>query len=202
MDQAFRSLRSCPMSAADRATWDERWSDPQRGASEPSLLVTGLADLLPARGRALDLAGGAGRHAVWLARRGLDVTCADVSPVGLARARAAAEAAGVSITTQVLDVDDLLAGATLGPHDLVLIFHFLERRLFPRLRELLAPGGLVVFVQPTTVNLERHAHPSARFCLRPGEAPSLAAASGLELLRLDEGWLAEGRHEALLVLRR
>jgi tellurite methyltransferase len=125
-----------------------------------------------------------------------------VSPVGLARASAAAKAAGVSITTQVLDVDDLLAGARLEPFDLVLIFHFLERRLFPRLRDLLAPGGLVVFVQPTTTNLERHAHPSARFCLQPGEARTLASSSGLELVRLDEGWLAEGRHEALLLLRR
>lgn len=189
------------MSAQDRATWDERWNDPTRGASEPSMLVTSLGDLLPARGRALDLAGGAGRHAVWLAQCGLDVTCADVSPVGLARASAAAKAAGVSITTQVLDVDDLVAGAKISEFDLVLIFHFLERRLFPRLRDLLAPRGLVVFVQPTTTNLERHAHPSARFCLQPGEARSLADASGLELVRLDEGWSVEGRHEALVVLR-
>jgi tellurite methyltransferase len=189
------------MSAADRTTWDERWSDPERGRPEPSALVTSLDDLLPARGRALDLAGGAGRHAVWLAQRGLDVTCADVSPVGLERARAAASAAGVSITTRVLDVDDLVAGGSIGEFDLVVIFHFLERRLFPRLRELLAPRGLVVFVQPTTTNLERHAHPSARFCLQPGEARSLAEASGLELVRLDEGWSAEGRHEALLLLR-
>jgi tellurite methyltransferase len=191
------------MSAADRATWDERWSDPARGASAPSALVTGLADLLPARGRALDLAGGAGRHAVWLARRGLEVTCADVSPVGLERARQAAQAAGVSIATRVLDVDALLDGReVVEPQDLVVIFHFLERRLFPRLRDLLAPGGLALFVQPTTTNLERHAHPSARFCLQPGEARALATASGLEVLRHDEGWLAEGRHEALLLLQR
>ena len=190
------------MSAQDRTTWDERWSDPERGAREPSLLITGLADLLPTRGRALDLAGGAGRHAVWFARRGLEVTCADVSPVGLERARAAAAVAGVTITTQVLDVDDLIAGGKLESFDLIVIFHFLERRLFPRLRDLLAPGGLVLFVQPTTTNLERHAHPSARFCLQPGEARTLASSSGLELLRHDEGWLAEGRHEALLLLRR
>jgi ubiquinone/menaquinone biosynthesis C-methylase UbiE len=56
--------------------------------------LTGLDDLLPRRGRALDVAGGTGRHALWLARRGLDTTLADVPQVALEKAAAAASEEG------------------------------------------------------------------------------------------------------------
>ena len=43
----------------------------------------------------VDIAGGAGANALWLARRGLDVTLADISPVGLALAEDECRARGV-----------------------------------------------------------------------------------------------------------
>jgi hypothetical protein len=61
---------------------------------------------------------------------------------------------------------------------------------------------LLVWVQPTVRNLERHPHPGARFLLAEGEMAGLARGSGLETVRLDEGWSVEERHEALLVARR
>lgn len=187
------------MSDADRARWDARWQERAAERGQPSLILTELAELLPSRGRALDVGGGAGRHAIWLARRGLTVTVADISPVALGLAREAAASEGLSIHTLAIDLErDPLPP---GPWDLVVAFHYLERAILPALPAALAPGGLFVLVQPTRRNLERHAHPSARFLLDEGEAPRLVPPP-LTVERHDEGWLAEGRHEALVVARR
>ena len=71
------------MSDKDRKRWDAKYARQESAPSEPSLLLTQLDDILPRRGRALDIAGGAGRHAIWLAQRGLDVTLADISLAGM-----------------------------------------------------------------------------------------------------------------------
>lgn len=186
----------------DRARWDARYREEGPCARQPAALITGLDELLPRRGRALDVAGGAGRHAVWLARRGLDVTLVDVSPVGVDLARQAAAAAGVALDARVLDLERERESLPPGPWDLIVDFHYLQRSLFPALAAALAPGGLLVFVQPTRSNLERHPRPGPAHLLDDGELARIAASLPLEVVRLDEGWLEEGRHEARLVARR
>lgn len=71
----------------DAAGWDDRYTERELVWSvEPSVWVEQLiADLPP--GRALDLASGEGRNALWLAERGWDVTAVDFSSVALDRAR-------------------------------------------------------------------------------------------------------------------
>lgn len=182
------------MSEADRQKWNTRYRE-QEGAGEPSAFLRSLADRLPSTGRALDVAGGAGREALWLAKRGLDVTLADISDVALERAAEAARAAGVSLRCQRLDVE--VEPLPPGPFDLVLCMNFLWRPLFAGFPKVLAPGGLLVFAQPTRSNLQRHAHPSARFLLEDGELPRLV--QGLKIVSYTEDWTEEGRHEARLV---
>jgi SAM-dependent methyltransferase len=182
------------MAEADRAKWDERYRAGD-APTEASAIVVGLDGALPRRGRALDAGGGAGRHAIWLAQRGLDVTVADGSTEGLRLAEARATRVGASIATALVDFDE--APPPPGPWDLVLCFHFLHRGLLASMPTLLAPGGVLVVVQPTRKNLERHEHPRARFLLDDGELPRLVAP--LAITRYDEGWLAEGRHEAIVV---
>lgn len=71
----------------DAADWDERYAAVERVWSvEPNRWLEEIA--APLRpGRALDLACGEGRNAVWLAQRGWDVTAVDFSAVGLAKGR-------------------------------------------------------------------------------------------------------------------
>jgi tellurite methyltransferase len=186
------------MAGGDRARWDARYRDrgPEHGA-DPSPVLVALDDLLPRRGYALDVAGGAGRNACWLARRGLDVTIADVSPVGLELARAAAAAAGLTLRLVETDLEiDPLPG---GPYDLIVSIDFLCRALFAAFPAALVPGGLLVYSQPTRTNLERHPHPSASLLLEPGELRSLVG--DLEVLRYEEGWFGD-RHEARVVARK
>ena len=185
------------MVAGDRERWNARYRD-EEAPVPPAPWLTGLDAVLPRRGRALDVGGGSGRHALWLARRGLDVTLADVSDVALGRAARAAAAEGLSLTTVEVDLE--AAPLPPGPWDLVLCVYFLHRPLFPVLAAELAPGGLLVVAHATRTNLERHPRPGSRWVLEDGELPTLVR--GLEVLGYEEGWLEAGRHEARLVARK
>ena len=66
--------------------WDERYAERQQWSSEPNALIAELLAGLPP-GDAVDLAAGEGRHALWLAARGWQVTAVDFSAVGLGRGR-------------------------------------------------------------------------------------------------------------------
>jgi SAM-dependent methyltransferase len=182
----------------DRERWNARYRDEAEHAPPPVPWLDGLDALLPRRGRALDVGGGAGRHALWLARRGLEVTLADVSDVALERAAREARQAGLALAAVRVDLETEPLPA--GPWDLVLCLYFLHRPIFPALAAALAPGGLLVVAHATRKNLERHARPGPRWVLEDGELPGLLG--GLELLRSEEGWLESGRHEARVVARR
>ena len=194
-------MQSGPKSP-DATRWDARHRA-HVGPHEPSAFLRALDALLPRGGpgrpapRALDAAGGPGHDAVWLAERGLDVTLADVSPVALERAREAAATAGVALT--LLEVDLEREPFPAGPFDLVVVQNFLWRPLFAAFPTALAPGGVLVYRQPTRTNLERNPAPSARFLLDDGELPGLV--TGLAIVRSEEGWF-DGRHEARLVARK
>jgi SAM-dependent methyltransferase len=74
----------------DAEAWDQRYADAELvwSATPNQFVAAELADLPP--GRAVDLAAGEGRNAIWLARRGWDVTALDFSQVGLDKGRALA----------------------------------------------------------------------------------------------------------------
>jgi SAM-dependent methyltransferase len=190
------------VAAGDRERWDARYRDARPGAA-PAPFLAGVESLLPRvepgrpAPRALDVATGVGRNAVWLAGRGFAVTCADVSPVGLAVARAAADAAGLSL--DLLEVDLETEPFPPGPFDLIVSIDFLHRPLFEVFPAALAADGVLVFAQATRTNLTRHPRPSARFLLDDGELPTLVR--GVEVVSYAEGWF-DDRHEARLVARK
>lgn len=186
------------MAEGDRDRWNEKWAAAAVGTTHGSSLVDLVTPFLPERGRLLDVAGGGAADAVAFASRGLDVTVADVSDVGLAKARARAAAAGVSIDTVEVDLEhDPLPD---GPWDIVTVANYLQRDIFGPIVHSLAPGGVLAVVIATVDNLERHERPGRPFLLQRGELPSLVP--GLEVLHHGEMWRGNDRHEAHLVGRR
>jgi SAM-dependent methyltransferase len=185
------------VSTDDRERWQARWAtrdaEPVPG---PHPFVVACLPSLPRRGRALDLAGGTGRHALLLAEHGLDVTLADIAPAALSRARREAVARGLPL--RVVEVDAEL-GLPTGPWDVVVVSYFLARAHLGAVARALAPGGLLVHVHPTHRNLERNTHPSARVLLRDGELAALLGPLVPEVL--VEGWF-DGTHEARCLARR
>jgi tellurite methyltransferase len=184
------------VASGDRERWNERHS--REPAREASRFVVGLDAVLPRRGRALDVAGGAGRHALWLARRGLEVTLADVSDVALRMASAAARREGLALATVEVDLEK--APLPAGPWDVIVCTYFLHRPLFDAFPAALAPGGWLVFAHATRTNLERNPRPGPRHLLEDGEIRTLVRR--LEIVSCEEAWFEEGRHEARLVARR
>lgn len=186
------------MSAEERQKWDARYRERGAATRAPAGFLVAVSDLLPRSGRALDVGGGSGRNALWLARRGLEVTVADISAVGLALARDHARDAGVSVQTWCADLE--AEPLPPGPWDVILDFHFLLRPLLPRFADALAPGGCLVFAHPTARNLLHHPRPGPAYLLENRELPGLV--QGLAPILYREGWNEEGRHEAELVARR
>jgi SAM-dependent methyltransferase len=105
----------------DREQWDERYGgDELVWTSTPNeFLVSEVTDL-PA-GRAVDLACGEGRNAVWLAEQGWKVTGVDFSPVGLAKAQRMAESRHVDVRWVESAVEDWTAPP--DGFDLVALFY-------------------------------------------------------------------------------
>ncbi len=137
----------------DAGAWDERYAASRQWSVTPNQFVADRLRALPP-GRALDLACGEGRNAIWLATRGWAVTALDFSPVGIRRGREAAAEAGVEVTWMVGDVltdplpeVDLLVVAYLQlPPD--------ERRTaLRRAWKALAPDGTFFLVGHDTSNL-------------------------------------------------
>lgn len=190
------------MSADDRARWDARYAAGEHPPGPPEPFVQEILQTLPPGARVLDVAGGLGRHALPAARAGAAVTLVDVSPAGLARATAAAAAEGLALTPVAADLDAPEA-LPEGPFDLVVVTWFLlPEAAWAALPRRLAPGGRLVYVQPTLQNQARHAHPSARFCVAPGALSARAVSAGLTVLRAEEGWDALDHHTARLEARR
>lgn len=189
-------MASLPSTEDELERWERRYRTEGRRATEPSVFVieaVGALAVVP--GQALDVAGGTGRHALWLAARGWTVTLVDGSATALAMAAADAASAGVGLTTVRLDLDT--EPLPSGPWDLVLIHHYLHRPLLAVIAAVLAPGGHLIFAQPTVVDPHPRPGPAHRVAI--GE--SAALVPGLEIVSLVEGEI-EGRHEAMLVARR
>lgn len=139
----------------DSHAWDERYADAALvwSAGPNRFLVDEVFDMAP--GRALDLACGEGRNAIWLAGRGWQVVAADFSPVGIDKGRQRADHAGVSVDWVVADVT---AWDPPGLFDLIAVFYLqLTRdalaRTFSHVLPALAPGGTLLVVAHDRRNL-------------------------------------------------
>ncbi|MCA1632732.1 MAG: methyltransferase domain-containing protein [Acidobacteria bacterium] len=134
------------------ADWDERYRRGEHATDEPSrLLVRAVEEFAAQVGgesfggrRALDLACGAGRHALFLAGLGFQVTAVDASRAGIELTLARARERDLSVDARVADLERGEFIIEEAAYDLVCDFYFLQRDLFPRMRAGLRPGGLLV----------------------------------------------------------
>lgn len=139
-EQVDRLLRLV-LAYDEGALYDKVYAAEPQFQTEPNRLLMEVADQLKP-GKALDVGMGQGRNALFLARRGWDVTGFDVSAVGIAKAEAAARAAGLKIRAIHASDEDFEFGRE--EWDLVAILYAIEKRSVFRARDALRPGGMVV----------------------------------------------------------
>ncbi len=138
-----------------REEWNRRYASPGFvWSAEPNrLLVAEVEGLAP--GRALDVACGEGRNAVWLAQLGWRVTGVDFSEVALAKARQLAESRGVEVEWVPADLVEYEPPAAM---DLVVILYLQlaaaqRREVLRRAAAALAPGGTLLALGHDLLNL-------------------------------------------------
>ena len=194
-------LYSPAMSKADQAKWNERY---RAGAfaerPHPSALLEAWLGRLPhgrgrSRGRALDLACGAGRNSLFLARHGFEVTGLDISSEGLKRAAASAAREGLDVTWMRHDLDEGLPVS--GPFDVVCLFRYVNPALIRQLPRLLATGGILMVEEHLATDQPVAGPSNPAFCVQPGELRRLLP--GLDVLHQEEGIIADpdGRPAAI-----
>ncbi|HSS62940.1 MAG TPA: class I SAM-dependent methyltransferase [Gammaproteobacteria bacterium] len=155
------------MSDEDRNRWDQRYRNGSyRPRPHPTELLQQWQPELP-RGRALDIACGAGRNALYLAACGYEVDAVDISPTALEGARAEARERGLEVHWIQADLDSFLP--TQGHYDLVVVARYANRKLLPRLARALKPGGALLYEHHILTELEVDGPKDPDFRLAPDE---------------------------------
>lgn len=183
----------------DKERWDEKYrARKYLPTNKPNAFLQTHMHLLP-RGKALDLACGDGTNAVFLAREGFAVEAVDISPVGLKMARRLARGKKAQVRFRQVDLDSI--SLPRQHYDLIVVLFFLSRRLIPRIRKALKPGGMIVFETYTTEQrgLGTGGPHQASYLLKPNEL--LRLFSGLHVVFYREGvFRVEGRRKAIASL--
>lgn len=170
----------------DRQGWNQRY-----GAAElvwtatPNQFLVAEVESLPP-GRALDLAAGEGRNAVWLAQQGWEVTAVDFSDVGLDKARQLAAGAGVAVATVCADVADYRPPPEGFDLVVLLYLHLPEaqrRRVHQMAAAGVTAGGTLLVVGHDVTNLtDGHGGPQdLSVLLDPADVVADLAGSGLQI---------------------
>lgn len=155
--------------------WNARYRSREEIGGEPASLLVDAAQHLPS-GRALDLACGAGRNALWLASRGWEVVAVD----GAEEAIRIVRGHDAAIDARVMDLE---SEAPLPfddqSFDLVAILYYLHRPLFAEAKRVVRRRGVVV----CAVKMR------GTYRVKPGELAQ--HFEGFEVLRSSEGEIAE-----------
>jgi tellurite methyltransferase len=138
------------MAERKKPFWEESYARPGKldtfGGGQPSKMVERIASALPAGLKALDVACGEGRNAIYLAGFGYQVSAFDISQAGIAKLRAAAEERNLTVDASVADMNKYQF-----PHKFDLIvcmgcLHLVTRQewqaFIPRMKASTAPGGI------------------------------------------------------------
>ena len=172
---------------AQIAKWNARYAGRVPGNLPPPSPPLPVAVSGVRAGRALDLACGSGRHAIWLASRGWRVDAVDGSAAAISLLLANAERTGCRglIDTHVADLEADPPEFTIEPaaYDLIVDCYFLHRPLFAAIREGVRPGGLFVAALHLPAPAAGRGH---GYLLRPGELKQMVNGWRWEVLHSVE----------------
>ena len=156
------------MNQGDEKRWDQKWTERAGKPYHPNPLLVNNEALLSG-GRALDLACGLGQNSIWLAGHGYQVIGVDISGVALGMAISDAKKAGLSDRLLFAQMDLGLWSLPREMFDLICVFRFLKRRLFPEIKAALRSGGVLLYSTRHRGLLNRQPEANRNFLLKSGE---------------------------------
>ena len=146
--------------------WKDRYlserEEAQTGITSPTPLLATTARLLRP-GKALDLACGTGRNALWLAVNGWHVTAVDGAPTAIEILCKEAAARALPIDARVADLQAGEYQIAEAAWDFIAICYYLQRDLIERAKRAVVPGGTLLIIvhisepgeEPKHTRLER-----------------------------------------------
>ena len=188
------------MNDETRHKWDAIYGKADKVSGAPARVLVENHHLLPSQGRALEVACGRGRNALFLAAQGLETWAWDISKVAIEALADEAKRQGYQIHAEARDIMEQPPEA--GDFDVIVVSHFLERGLVQLLRQALRPEGLLFYQTFTRTRVTERGPSNPEFRLRDNEL--LHLCDGMRILVYREeglvGNLEQGFRDLALVV--
>jgi SAM-dependent methyltransferase len=170
-----------------RSHWDIKYEQGLPSLEKPdpfflSAFDRFVANPFPNGGVALDLAGGIGRHALWLARKNWRVTVVDISEVAIRKLDQKMRQLDVSLDLVALDVKEYPFKPAC--FDLIVMFYHFDRDICSRVLSALKPGGFLICKSSLTWDGDEETAPTSIESLRKSEI--LSMLPGLRVMHHQE----------------
>lgn len=166
----------------------------------PSEFLAQNFKYIPFGAKVLDVGMGEGRHAVYLAQKGYDVTGVDISSLAVKKAYHLAREQGTNIKGVVSSMESFEAPA--ASFDAIICFYYVDRKLVPKLMKLLKPGGVIIYEAYTLAekvkNRDMRADPDSYF-LKSGELIDMFP--NVKILKYEEP-LHEKNYRASVIVKK
>jgi len=198
---------AAPGTDKDSDKWDAIYQSKQQNGETkeltPAYILQEFHHLLPAQGKALDLASGLGANALFLAQQNLDTHAWDISSIAIEKLKEISNSLNLNINTEVRDV--VTSPPEKNSFDVIVVSHFLNRQIMPEIVAALRKNGLL-FYQTFTVARVQDIGPSSEK-YRLGKNELLDLCKGLDtIVYRDEGTIGDTesgfRNEALFIGQR
>lgn len=120
--------------------WNERYTKGLPSLDIPDPYFVAMYDQFPVSGKALDLAAGTGRHTLYLAERGWEVTAVDFSSVAMEQLSSMAR--GLKVQAICTDLAEFVIPEE--KFDLIILYYYFDLPIFPVIINALQPGALLI----------------------------------------------------------
>jgi 2-polyprenyl-3-methyl-5-hydroxy-6-metoxy-1,4-benzoquinol methylase len=186
----------------DKNRWNNRYNTGEYlYGKEPLKFLKEKLDIL-VRGKALVLAMGEGRNAVFLAGNGFDVDGCDISEKAIEKAKLFARESGVTLNAFVADLEEYKI--PVNTYDLITCFYYTQRSLIPQIKDGLKKGGMVMLETYSIDQLKYEKNApgpkNPAYLLKHNEL--LDSFSDFRILYYREGEIAENKSVVSLIAQK
>jgi len=198
---------AAPVTNKESDKWNERYQAKGQivGAANlsPAYVLREFQHLLPVEGVALDLASGLGANALFLAQHNLQAHAWDISSVAIEKLNAAAKSLHLNLNTEVRDV--VAKPPEENSFDVIVVSHFLDRKIMPDIIAALRQNGLLFYQTFTKARARKSGPTNETYRLGKNELLSLCEDLDVIVYR-EEGLIGDSdsgfRNEAIFIGQR